>query len=1049
MYEKLPTQVNYPELESEIVEFWKEHNIFKRSVEERPEDRQFIFYEGPPTANGKPGIHHVISRTIKDLICRYKTMQGFRVERKAGWDTHGLPVEIEVEKQLGLDSKEKIIEYGVAEFNKKCKDSVFKYLKDWDILTERIGFWLDLDDPYITYENNYIETVWWILDNFFKRDLIYKGHKILPYCPRCETPLSSHEVSLGYKDVSDPSIFVKAKVKGEDNTYFLLWTTTPWTLISNVALAVSPTLEYVYADTGDGILILAKELLDVIKTPHKIIKTVRGEELAGMEYEQIFPFCEADKKAFYVITGDFVSSEEGSGIVHIAPAFGADDYNAGVEYGLPVFQPVNEKGKFTDEVTAYKGLFVKTADPKIIEDLKKSGMLYESVVMVHSYPHCWRCDTPLLYYARRSWYVKTTQFKDRLLNNNNKVWWQPKEVGEKRFHSWLENNIDWALSRDRFWGTPLNIWVCEDCDNKESIGSVEELKNRSLTPLSEPLDLHKPYIDDVIIKCSECGADMKRTPEVIDCWFDSGSMPFAQLHYPFENKDKFEIAYPSDFISEAVDQTRGWFYSLLAISALLFDKPAYKSCLCMDMILDKHGKKMSKSKGNTVDPIELLDNEGADAIRWYLISNSPPWIPTKFDVEGVREVIKKFFGTLTNTYTFFVTYANIDEFSYGKDDVIPGAERPEIDRWLISSLAKCVEDVNKFMDDYEITRATRVISEFVIDDLSNWYVRLNRRRFWKSENGKDKMAAYQTLYEALITVSSLMAPMSPFLPERIFRNLKTHDDPEVISVHLEKFPLPGDTAFECRDDLLVERMTQIRRVCFLVRSLRSKSNLKIRQPLSELLIEPVDEKQKEYIESGREFILNEVNIKDLKFIEDKDALLTKVAKPNFGKLGPKLGKKMKAGKEVITNLDPGQIKEFEENGSLKIEIENENFTISEEDLEIATEDMPGLVAVEDYGMTIGINTNLTDELLKEGFAREFVNRIQNMRKEADFDVVDRIRIFLEAEDDIFETVEDQKEYIKRETLTKEILTTYSDGEYSKIIEFENGTAKVGIERVKA
>ncbi|MCP4728286.1 MAG: isoleucine--tRNA ligase [bacterium] len=1049
MYEKLPTQVNYPELESEIVEFWKEHNIFKRSVEERPEDRQFIFYEGPPTANGKPGIHHVISRTIKDLICRYKTMQGFRVERKAGWDTHGLPVEIEVEKKLGLDSKEKIVEYGVAEFNQKCKDSVFQYLKDWDILTERIGFWVDLDEPYITYENNYIETVWWILDNFFKRDLIYKGHKILPFCPRCETPLSSHEVSLGYKDVSDPSIFVKAKVKGEDNTYFLLWTTTPWTLISNVALAVSPTLEYVYADTDDGILILAKELLDGIKGKYKILKTVSGKELAGMEYEQIFPFCETDKKAFYVITGEFVSAEEGSGIVHIAPAFGADDYNVGVEYGLPVFQPVNEKGEFTEEVTAYKGLFVKTADPKIIEDLTESGMLYESVEMVHSYPHCWRCDTPLLYYARQSWYIQTTKFKDRLLNNNEKVWWQPKEVGEKRFHSWLENNIDWSLSRDRFWGTPLNIWLCEDCDNKESIGSVEELKKRSLTPLSEPLDLHKPYIDDVIIKCTECGSKMIRTPEVIDCWFDSGSMPFAQLHYPFENKDKFDIAYPSDFISEAVDQTRGWFYSLLAISALLFDKPAYKSCLCMDMILDKHGKKMSKSKGNTVDPIELLDNEGADAIRWYLISNSPPWVPTKFDVEGVQEVIKKFFGTLTNTYTFFVTYANIDEFSYKKEEVVPGTERPEIDRWLISSLAKCVEDVNKFMDNYEITKATRVISEFVIDDLSNWYVRLNRRRFWKSENGKDKMAAYQTLYETLITISRLMAPISPFLPEWIFRNLRTHDDPEAQSVHLEKFPLPGDTEYECRDDKLVERMTQIRRVCFLVRSLRSKSNLKIRQPLSELLIEPVDEKQKEFIESGKEFILNEVNIKNLKFIEDKDALLTKVAKPNFGNLGPKLGKKMKAGKEVITDLDPDKISEFEKNGSLTIEIEGENFTITESDLEIATEDMPGLVAVEDFGMTVGINTNLTDELLNEGFAREFVNRIQNMRKEAGFEVIDRIRVFLEAESNIIETVEVQKEYIKRETLTKEISTSYSDGEYSKIIEFVNGTVKVGIERVKA
>ncbi len=1047
MFKKLPSNVHYPDLEAKILAFWKENKIFERSVQERPEDKPFIFYEGPPTANGAPGVHHVISRAIKDLICRYKTMQGFRVERKAGWDTHGLPVEIEVEKALNLDSKEKIIDYGIDKFNKQCRESVWKYKQEWDNLTERIGYWIDLDDPYITYTNNYIESVWWILDNLFKRDLIYKGHKILPYCPRCGTPLSSHEVSLGYRDVTDPSIYIKAKVKSEVDTYFLLWTTTPWTLLSNVALAVNPYCTYVHAKIGDDTLILVEDRKNILPDGHEIIKTCKGSDLLDMEYEQIFSFMKADKKAFYVISGEFVTTEEGTGIVHIAPAFGEDDYQMGLKYDLPIFQPVDDKGNFTEEITPYKGLFVKNADPKIIADLQESGALLKSVDYKHSYPHCWRCDTPLLYYARQSWFIKTTQFRDQLLENNEKVWWVPKEVGEKRFHRWLENNIDWSLSRDRFWGTPLNIWICSDCGSMDSVDSIETLKNRSHNPLQEPLDLHKPYIDDVTMDCEKCGGIMERTPEVIDAWFDSGSMPFAQWHYPFENKEKFDLHYPSDFISEAIDQTRGWFYSLLAISVLLNNKPAYKSCLTMDMILDAEGVKMSKSKGNVMHPNDVLDSEGADALRWYLISSSPPWIPTRFDREGIQEVIKKFFGTLVNTYSFFVTYANIDEFVYSDDSVIPMQDRSEIDRWLLSSLALLVETSNTLMDNYEITKAARAISEFVIDDLSNWYVRLNRRRFWKSDKGPDKNAAYQTLYETIITISSLMAPIAPFLSEEIYRNLKASDGSPDVSVHLEPYPSVDESIFIGRDDDLSDRMDQIRRVCILARSVRSKSGIKIRQPLSELIVIPNDKQQQKHIEQGENLILSELNIKSLSFSSDDSGLMKKVARPNFKALGPKLGKDIQAAKTVLAELPQDEIERYEGGNDITIKINSTVYILENNDLEIITEQIPEMAVIEGNGLTVGINTNLTPELLREGFAREFVNRVQNMRREANFEVVDRIRLFLDAEDSIRDIIMKEESYISEETLTTEIVTSFQPGEFERTFEFETGTARVGIERI--
>lgn len=1048
MYKKLPAQINYPELERELVRFWKENNIFRRSVQERPADKPFVFYEGPPTANGRPGVHHVISRTIKDLICRYKTMRGYRVDRKAGWDTHGLPVEIEIEKELGLESKESIERYGVGKFNRKCKESVFRYKQEWEYLTERIGFWLDLEHPYITYENDYIETVWWILDNFFTRDLIYKGHRILPYCSRCGTPLSSHEVSLGYRDISDPSVYVKAKVKGLDETYFLLWTTTPWTLISNVSLAVNPEQEYIFAETPKGTLILASDRKAVLENDYRIVRVCRGTDLAGMEYEQIFAFCSVDKKAFYVVTGDFVTVEDGTGVVHMAPAFGDDDFVMGQKYDLPFLQPVDEKGRFTEEVTPYKALFVRDADPKIIRDLEESGKLYKSEKFMHNYPHCWRCDTPLLYYARQSWYIRTTQFKERLLANNSLVWWAPKEVGEKRFHQWLENNVDWSLSRDRFWGTPLNIWICDTCNTRDSIGSIAELRKRSVDPLPDEIDLHKPSIDEVVIACPSCGGHMQRTPEVIDCWFDSGSMPFAQMHYPFENTDIFDQRYPADFISEAVDQTRGWFYSLLAISVLLFDKPAYKSCLVMELILDKDGMKMSKTRGNVVDPREILEREGADALRWYLISSSPPWVPTRFDREGIREVINKLLGTLVNTYIFFTTYANIDKFRY-TGDPIPSTERPEIDRWLLSTLARYTEQIQNYMDQYDITKAARSITEFIVDDLSNWYVRLNRRRFWKSETGTDKNAAYQTLYETLVTVCRLMAPIAPFISEELFRNLYTVDHPDRVSIHLELFPDPEEGVFACRDDALVERMAQIRRVCFLGRSLRSQSGIKIRQPLSELLILPEDEHQKELIEGGKEFILSELNIKKLQFVEEHNQLTVKRAKPNFRTLGRKLGTDMPAGKAAIERLESRTLDRYEQGEPVKLTLNGREYELAAGDLEVYTEDIPGVQVIEDNGMSVGINTNLTSELLREGFAREFVNRIQNMRKEAQFEVVDRIKMFIDAPDTIRKAIEDQKDYITQETLTTEISMTFQSGEYEKTLGFSDGAARVGIARVGA
>ena len=1016
MYREIGSRLDIPALEQEVLKYWEEHKIFEKSIETRDPNNLFVFYEGPPTANGRPGIHHVLARTVKDLVCRLKTMQGYRVERKAGWDTHGLPVEIEVEKSLGIESKEEIIKYGVDKFNRKCRESVWTYKKEWDELTKRIGFWIDLEHPYITYENDYIETIWWILSELWKKDLIYLGHKILPYCPRCETPLSSHEVAQGYRDIQDPSVFVKMPLKDDPGVSFLVWTTTPWTLISNVALAIHPEIDYVLVNHNGEKLILAEARLSVLDDEYQIEKTFKGAELIGKKYERLFDFLPVDKDAFYTVPGDFVTTEDGTGIVHIAPAFGEDDYNLGIKHDLPFLQPVDKSGRFVDAVRPYAGQFVKAADKQIIRDLKAANKLYKSETYLHSYPHCWRCSSPLLYYARASWYIRTTAVKDRLLKHNEEIAWYPKEVGEGRFGEWLKNNVDWSLSRDRFWGTPLPIWECQGCDHKLCVGSVAELKERS--GIRDVEDLHKPFVDEIYFKCEECGERMQRVPEVIDVWFDSGSMPYAQWHYPFENREVFEKRFPADFISEGVDQTRGWFYSLLAIAVLLFDKPCYKSCVSLELILDKDGQKMSKTKGNTVDPFEIIGKHGADPLRWYLMAVSPPWVPTRFDEEGVAETVRKFFGTLLNTYSFFAMYANIDQFVYGAQAPIAIEKRPEIDRWLISSQNRLIQKLEGFWQRYDVTKVSRAIADFVIDDVSNWYVRRNRRRFWKSESNADKFSAYQTLYEVLHTVSRLMAPIAPFIAEVVYRNLIASEKGVLESVHLTAYPKAGDPGFSYRDEDLEQKMDLVRDIVFIGRSLRNTAGVKVRQPLQRLFVVPRNDADKQKILAMQDLIRDELNVKEVAFVEDAGQLMQKRVEPVFRKLGPRFGPKVKQVVGLIRQLDADQAAELESRGELTLTDNGAEFTITLEDVKIVAEGAEGLVASLEGLVPVALDTRLNDALIAEGLAREVVNRVQNMRKEAGFDVVDRIEIVFEATEKLAKAIEAQQEYIMKETLAE-------------------------------
>jgi len=1063
MFEELPDKLDLPSLEEKVLANWKKNNTFRRSIDRRRDAPGFVFYEGPPTANGTPGIHHVISRTIKDLVCRYKTMRGFRVHRKAGWDTQGLPVEIEVEKELGIKSKADILNYGIEKFNQACKKSVFKYLKDWEKLTERMGYWLNLDDAYITYTNEYIESVWWALKKFFSAGLIYKGCKIQPYCPRCETPLSSHEVAQGYREVKDPSVYIRFKIKSDKDDFkdtdFLVWTTTPWTLISNVALAVHPDVDYVKIrtqtpiSTGHGqgrFLLLAKSRLEVISGGCEILRTFKGSELEKVEYEQLFNYVPVDKKAFYVTLGDFVTTEDGTGIVHIAPAFGEDDYQVMLKYELPVLQPVDASGKFTDLVTDFKSRFVKDADEDIISRLKSEGKLYKKEKYLHSYPHCWRCDTPLLYYARESWYIRTTDYKDRMIELNNQINWYPPETGSGRFGNWLEENRDWAISRDRYWGTPLPIWgcSCKDCKTPyTAIGSIAELMDKALNfrdvfPNDESIDLHKPYIDDIKLKCESCGCELTRVEEVIDAWFDSGSMPFAQHHYPFENKEFFESHFPADFIAEAIDQTRGWFYSLHAIAVFLFNNRAFKNLIVNDLILDKQGQKMSKRKGNIVDPFQVMDSFGADVLRWYLINSSPPWRPKMFNQDDLLDVRNKFFDTLTNSYRFFVIYSNLSGITRDvlSSKRVPASDRPEIDRWLLSALNSLKKKYIQLMDSYDLTRATRLISDFTIEDLSNWYVRRNRKRFRNPESDVDKLSAYQSLYEVLVELLKLISPFSPFLADELFRNLTGEE-----SVHLTDLREADETEI---DLALEDEMKLAQKIVYLVRAIRMKHGLKVRQPLRQILLPARDDAEKARINKMKTIILEELNVKELRFADEQAGVIVKKAKPNFKILGPRFGKDINKLAEAIKNLSGSQIDEIEKAGSTSVELDGILHRITLDEIQIVTEDIEGWAIETSGNLTVALDTKLDKSLIAEGFAREFVNKVQNMRKDRNMHINDRIKVRYKCGDELRSAISSQKNYIQSEVLASELTYVQNGGaDNFEVLDINGRKCEVTVEKV--
>jgi isoleucyl-tRNA synthetase len=1038
MFKTISDKVSLPDLEREILAHWKHSRIFEKSIEARKTAPDYTFYEGPPTANGKPGIHHVFARTIKDLVCRYQTMRGRQVHRKAGWDTHGLPVEIEVEKKLGLKHKGEIEQYGVAKFNAECRKSVFEYKDMWEELTWRMGYWIDMEHPYITCENEYIESVWWALDRYFKEGFIYQGFKVQLYCPRCGTPLSSHEVSLGYRDVQDPSVYVKAKVKGEENTYLLVWTTTPWTLISNVALAVKPDVEYVKASYKDEFLILAKERLSVMPEGTHVLETMRGSELIGKEYERWFDFIPVDKRAWYVIGGDFVTTTDGTGIVHMAPAYGEDDYQASLKHGLPMIQALDARGQFLDSVPPYAGKFFKAADPEITANLKSRGLLFRKETYTHSYPHCWRCDTPLLYYARKSWYIRTTAYAQDMIAYNKQIHWYPPETGEGRFGNWLEENKDWAISRDRYWGTPLPIWVCQSCEGKRSIGSVDELRKEG-AKLPQPLDLHKPYIDEVTLKCS-CGGEMRRVPELIDVWFDSGSMPFAQWHYPFENQDFFKHAFPADFIAEGVDQTRGWFYTLHSISSFLFKQPCFKNVIVNDMVLDKNGQKMSKTRGNAVDPLQVIGQYGADSVRWFLMASSPPWKPKLFDSEAIADVQRKFFGTLLNTYAFFALYANIDRFQHAEKDV-PVRERPDIDQWILSLLNTTIAEYIEAMDGYDPTRAARLVSNFTIEQLSNWYVRRNRRRFWKGEAGPDKSAAYQTLFECLVAIAKMTAPLAPFIADEIYRSLMSETRRETFeSVHIAPMVAPKKELINAE---LEQKMDVAQRVVGIVRSMRAKTNLKTRQPLARIAV-PASPATRRLIEQMNDVILEEINAKKIEFIDESSPIVRKTATANFKIIGPKFGKAVNAVAKRIKEMTSAEVIQLDQAGTFAAELNGSPITIAREDVTIAAQSIEGWLVESEGGLTVALDTKLNDELVNEGLAREFVNRVQNMRKDAGLSVTDRIRIYFESSSRVADAVSRMSDYVKTETLATQVHLGRNGAEHWQKWEIDGEPCEIGI-----
>ncbi len=1023
MYEKVSTNLNFVEREKKVLDFWRENNIFEESIKIKKDGPTFTFYDGPPTANGMPHIGHVLTRVIKDIIPRYRTMKGSKVLRKAGWDTHGLPVELEVEKLLGLDGKEQIEEYGLVPFIDKCKESVWKYKGLWEDFSGTVGFWADMDNPYVTYHNDYIESVWWSLKQIWEKDLLYKGHKIVPYCPRCGTPLSSHEVAQGYKDVNEKSMVAKFKSVDMENTFFLAWTTTPWTLPSNVALAVNPQEEYVKVKENGEFYIMAKELVvSILGENHEIVETYKGKDLEYMHYEPLFDFVNPTEKAFYVTCADFVTLSDGTGIVHIAPAFGEDDSRVGNAYKLPFVQLVDGKGEFTEEAHLWTGVFVKEADKDIIEYLDSVGKMKKVLDYEHSYPHCWRCDTPLLYYARESWFIKMTAVKSQLIENNKKINWLPENIGKKRFGDWLENVIDWGISRDRYWGTPLNIWECE-CGHRHAIGSIAELKEMS-DNCPEDIELHRPYIDEVHINCPKCSAKMTRVTPVIDCWYDSGAMPFAQWHYPFENKEIFEDNFPADFISEAVDQTRGWFYSLLAISTLLFDKPAYKNVIVLGLVQDENGQKMSKSKGNAVDPFEALNKYGADAIRWYFYNNSAPWLPNRFYDDAVVEGQRKFMGTFWNTYAFYVLYANIDKFN-PMDYKLEYEKLSLMDKWLLSKLNTLVKTVDHNLENYRITESSRAIEAFV-DDLSNWYVRRSRERFWQKDMPQDKINAFMTLYEALVTLAKVAAPFVPFMTDDIYKNLVANIDKQAPkSIHLCDFPVADNTRI---DEKLEEQMDLVLRVVVAGRACRNSANIKNRQPLAKMHVKSDISLDKDY----EEIIMEELNVKAVIFSNDLSEFTTYLFKPQLRTVGPKYGKSLNQIREYLANVDGNKaMAELEAEGALSFDANGEKVQLTKEDLLIESTKQEGFETVSDKELTVVIDTNLTAELIEEGFVREIVSKIQTMRKEADFEVTDHIEFLYKDNQRLEKIIEENKAQIAEETLADNIAAGDSASGYTK------------------
>lgn len=1035
MYKKVPTDLKFVEREREVEKFWRENRIFEKSIEDRKDAPTYMFYDGPPTANGKPHIGHALTRVIKDMIPRYRTMKGYKVPRKAGWDTHGLPVEIEVEKELGINGKEQIEKYGVAPFIEKCKESVWKYKGMWEEFSDVIGFWADMNDPYVTYHNSYIESEWWALKQIWDKGLLYKGFKVVPYCPRCGTPLSSHEVAQGYKDVKERSAIVRFKKKDED-VYFLAWTTTPWTLPSNVALCVNPDEDYVKVKQGDYTYILASALVEtVLKEDYTVLETYKGKELEGIEYEPLWGGLNVKGKAWFVVCDSYVTLTDGTGIVHIAPAFGEDDSRIGRNYDLPFVQLVDSQGNLTKE-TKWEGVFVKDADKLVLKDLDENGKLFDAPVFEHSYPHCWRCNTPLIYYARESWYIKMTAVKEDIIRNNNTINWIPESIGKGRFGDWLENIQDWAVSRNRYWGTPLNVWICE-CGHMHSIGSVEELKSMSKN-CPENIELHRPYIDAVTITCPECGKEMKRTPEVLDAWFDSGSMPFAQHHYPFENHEKFEAQFPADFISEAVDQTRGWFYSLLAISTLIFNKAPYKNVIVMGHVQDEDGQKMSKSKGNAVDPMDALNKFGADAIRWYFYVNSAPWLPNRFHDKAVEEGQRKFLGTLWNTYAFYVLYADIDSFDPTKYS-LEYDKLSVMDKWLLSKLNTLVKTVDDYLNNYKITETARALQSFT-DDMSNWYVRRCRERFWAKGMEQDKVNAYMTLYIALITLSKIAAPMIPFMTEEIYQNLvRSVDKNAPESIHLTDFPAVNEDFID--KDLEVS-MDEVLDIVVLGRAARNSANIKNRQPIGNMYVKAETVLDPFYVE----IIEDELNVKAVEFKDDVEEFVSYSFKPQLKTVGPKYGKLLGKIKEALASLDGhAAMKSLNENGSVDFDFDGEKVSLGREDLLIETAKNDDFVTEADNKTTVVLDIRLDEALIEEGFVRELISKIQTMRKEAGFEVVDHIVLSQTGNERIAEIIKKNEAVIKNDTLADEIVYNNVEG-YTKDWNLNGENTSLGVSK---